>query len=351
MLLLCVGCYALDTSELPPCGQQADCADTHVCSGGACVLPHPDEVACGNGRVEFDEVCDDGDRGLGACKVDCSERCGDALYLNGDGNVYVHDNVQVAHHGLVIGTPRTLQVWFYPDLPENGPVAWTLMAKQSGESGNSLRIDLDRSASSGAVQAALLIDGQKLVSMELPRPAWYHMAFVLTRSGDDLVVTPYLNGQTQVSGRAGIPFSEIQDGDFIVGAAGKKTEGAPRAFIGFIANLSFTNRAVYTEDFLPPYPFGWHGHPWIGEEGYTQAYWTLENGVGGVHAPSGNRVYWGPSSLWYPLWLDDGFELAPADLRCIPGAQCGDGLKAPYESCDDGNNFDSDGCSASCRVE
>jgi cysteine-rich repeat protein len=30
---------------------------------------------------------------------------------------------------------------------------------------------------------------------------------------------------------------------------------------------------------------------------------------------------------------------------------CGDGLNAGFYACDDGNNFDGDGCSANCTLE
>jgi len=39
---------------------------------------------------------------------------------------------------------------------------------------------------------------------------------------------------------------------------------------------------------------------------------------------------------------------APA---CVAGAVCGDGVQAAWEQCDDGNNYDNDGCSSQCAAD
>ena len=37
------------------------------------------------------------------------------------------------------------------------------------------------------------------------------------------------------------------------------------------------------------------------------------------------------------------------ELDCTVGPYCGDGIKAPWEICDDGNNVNGDGCDADCE--
>jgi len=44
-------------------------------------------------------------------------------------------------------------------------------------------------------------------------------------------------------------------------------------------------------------------------------------------------------------------ELGPYQIRVVTEGVCGDGIFGNAEACDDGNNMDGDGCSASCTVE
>ena len=350
VLLVLSACFGLDKSAFPVCETETDCAETHVCVESICVLPDPDDIACGNGRVEQGEVCDDGLHLRGACEPDCSQTCGEAVFFDGSGKVFVADRfAQGAFHGLVVGTPTTKQVWFYPEFPAQGPVAWTLLVKKAGASGNRLQIDLDRQDGAGAVRASLRIDNRLAASVDLPGAAWYHLSFEMDRSGADVVVTPYLNGQQGTVGRVTTELSETQDGVMVLGAADTRANGADRAFVGFVAGLSLTNRVVHGRDFVPIYPFVWHGHPWLGEDDYSQAFYRLDEALGITHGPSNNRVYWGSTSQFNPLWIDDGYELGFADPNCLPGGRCGDGQKSIFEACDDGNTEGGDECKANCR--
>ncbi len=55
----------------------------------------------------------------------------------------------------------------------------------------------------------------------------------------------------------------------------------------------------------------------------------------------GNGLYNG-NHVWPPQLCCEN------ELDCDVGAYCGDGIKAPWELCDDGNNVDGDGCEADC---
>ncbi|MFH1759089.1 MAG: DUF4215 domain-containing protein [Patescibacteria group bacterium] len=53
-------------------------------------------------------------------------------------------------------------------------------------------------------------------------------------------------------------------------------------------------------------------------------------------------------------WVEEGGGgiCNPDSCMCeIPPAECGDGIVTPPEECDDNNNIDGDGCSATCQIE
>jgi uncharacterized protein (TIGR03382 family) len=65
----------------------------------------------------------------------------------------------------------------------------------------------------------------------------------------------------------------------------------------------------------------------------------------------------GQMQVSWSLTSDAVFELGGWNLDdvCLVGLsklpKCGDGILDPDEQCDDGNDFDGDGCSSDCKLE
>ena len=242
------GCFDLDMQLYTECETQEACADGLVCASGYCITPSPDQIACGNGRIEADEVCDDGDTlNTAPCFSDCSKLCR-SLDLDGQSGVAVNDNDNLKT-GLIAGAPASVQIWIRPNFPQGQTFEWTLLSKEPDPGGDPVRIDLKRTSADQPPRAVMLIRDQVAASIELP------------------------------------------------------------------------NEQVWTN-------------------------------IGAPHAQSGGRLMWNPNGgAYYPLWLDEGFKLATVEPQCAHGFECGDGVRAPYEECDDGNTQSGDGCSAKCHDE
>ena len=351
-LIVVLGCYDLQMDAYTPCVNQGQCIEGEVCALGYCVPPHPDLIACGNGRLEEGEVCDDGDAlATGECNEDCSRRCV-ALHLDGVVSVGVNESGIGGLQGAFAGAPRTWQFWVQPLIPDTGAFQWTLLSKEPAGAGNRMRITVERATTEGLADAVLWFAGQEASRLTLAQgAAWYHLAYVVTATEAATAVQPYLNGLPQDPSTLSFVFDETQTGDLYLGAHPPLDGPSSGRFKGYITGFSIGTAALYSGTFRPATSFEWQ-QPWPQQDGYYHAFWNTPTKLGAEHEPSRGRVYWGAAAgAWYPLWLDAGFRVVADAPWCVQGQRCGDGVKAAFEACDDGNEEDGDGCSQTCHLE
>ncbi len=386
MILLVTGCFDLDLSAYQTCTTRDECSDEQVCSAGYCILPNDDVERCGDGKIQDGEDCDDRNRdNTDACLNNCqAAACGDgvlrtdvdgnnagfevcddgddlptgtcnstcklncvSMWFDGEKSVGVNeDMIGWSGQVLVGGAPRTFEFWLNPDFPNSGPIDWTIFAKQPDGEAPNLRVDIKRGRESGVITGNFLIQNQAVATIPVPETGWFHLAFTVQAIAGDMAVTPYLNGRTgDVFTKQGLAhFGEQTTGDVYVGQRPGQLEVREHRYRGAIAAITIHNGVFYNDTFVPPNPYQWY------IPGHTLSWHSLA--LGAVHEPSGGRVYWGAAAGgWGPFWLDDGFETVAEAPWCVMGWQCGDGIQADFEACDDGNNDDNDGCSRTCHRE
>ena len=346
------GCFDLDMRLYTECETQEACVDGLVCASGYCVTPAPDQIACGNGRIEAEEVCDDGDTlSTAPCFADCSKLCR-SLDLDGQSGVAINDDGTLKT-GLIAGAPASVQIWIRPNFPQGQTFEWTLLSKEPDPGGDPVRIDLTRTSAGEPPMAVMLIRDQVTASIELPHEqVWTNIAFEMSEDANQTTVTPYLNGRPGIPKTLQMTFAEeeAQTGDLYLGSRSPNEPGASYRYLGQIGGLGMSKALVFNGPDRPETTITWHVET-PQPDGYVSVPWKTTN-IGEQHGPSGDRLMWRPhQGHFYPLWLDEGFKLATVEPQCVHGFQCGDGVRAPYEECDDGNTQSGDGCSAKCHRE
>ena len=280
------------------------------CDAGACL-----DSRCGDGIVDPDagERCDDAN----AARCDGCEAC-------------------IPRQTLVIGPGATTTgspTW----VPGGSLFTLELWANITGDGallgiGGTLEDDFaSLDVSEGRVRFGFELGDGTRIRAVAPAPlaaGWHHIAGVRF---DAQGAALYVDGELVAAVREPIDNTGL-DG---TGAIWIGSEGSQPAAAATIDDVRVSSIARYNASFAPPLA--------LGTDADTIAWYPFDDDVPGtVVDQSGNgRTLTIPAST-----------LAPDACRDAPTAgACGDGERASWEACDDGNLDEGDGCDARCKLE
>jgi cysteine-rich repeat protein len=288
-----------------------------ACVDGACAAPF-----CGDELVQTDlrETCDDGNDA--AC--DGCEDCVDLRVLGTTARSVVTPSAPPA----IVAVDVVAEAWV---LPEEGDGPWF------GVGALDSTAQLHVGAAGGRIYAemALGTGAPNRVRVVAPTPAvagvWYHVA--ASRFGLRNLVL-WVNGQPVASGRTTGAETALRPTRGVwIGSDGTLPLTTPLRMSG----LRVTLATRYTSPFLPP--------RFLPEpDGAVVAQYPLNEREGDVARDAS----------------DTNGTIRVTDRRhesdtCFGASStayvCGDGVRAPWEACDDGNNVSGDGCSEDCQIE
>jgi cysteine-rich repeat protein len=311
--------------------------------GPAWVLNAPDCEAgsiCGDGVREGDEACDDGNLDDGdGCSATCSEEpdgCGSAYQTGSASGLATIQNS--AGSAFDLGTSWSITSWLYvPEVVGANPAFL-----QTSEQNVDCNV-LDLGVRAGGQIAAHVHAGNtslncgggansyhSVETLSMGLAAWHHVAFVK----DETTMRAYVDGalDNTVTNAFNIDM-KAPPRDLKIGRAGgyTGTQNPVR-----LADLTFWSSAIGEEQVGELAACA--GCPVSNDDDLFARIHFDEGGGVLAHDETGN----------HPVLIDEAavqWEEGPA---CTEGAECGDGIQASWEACDDGNLDDGDGCSASC---
>lgn len=166
-------------------------------------------------------------------------------------------------------------------------------------------------------------------NVQLPLDTWSHVAVSRTGLASG---TLYVNGELAgaLAGELDTRSIDDTDGTIWFGSESRVTPVAAR-----IDEYRLSNNVRYGARFNPPRS--------MSSDGNTIALYRFDEGVGATlrDAVTGSTTV-----------LTGGAFTASSCLGVSPEAyDCGDGVLAPWEQCDDGDGATGDGCSPECRIE
>lgn len=307
-----------------------ECTGSAVCTGGQCVVE-----PCGNGQLDPGEQCDDGNMLMCDGCEDCESHA--ALDLSDPSAV-----VCTSESTPSVST-WTVETWVrFNELYQQGPgqlIAGRLSSYPESENTKVTQVlyvkwtDAGAGTPTGYRFRARFEDASDvdyiLTSFSLVQPGiWYHVAFVRADGSRKLFVNGYLEAE---AGPGGVPYGG--SGVHCLGAYASNDALSPN---GYVDEYRVSNAVRYSSEFTPK-----RRHE---PDEQTVILWHFDEGTGMTAADA--------SGAGHDLtmdnvikWTSDTCYGSPAD-----SAVCGDGKKAVWEDCDDGNTIDGDGCSATCSL-
>lgn len=330
------------------------CGSGSVCTGGTCVLQicTPNTAFCEGAQRRSCNGDGTGSTLLETCAAGCSAgvcqgpRCGDNIVqtANGetcdDGNDTTCDGCESCNalHFYQVTASSTLGS--SPDY-QVGTNDFTIEAWVNGEETATLfgvgRTNTDDylyvGVSGGRLFAEMkLVAGTAAIRATtadvVPMNRWRHVA--VTRIAQRGLIL-WVDGAPLASAWLTQDFTSIDNNQLGLWLG---TDGVQTPARMFFDEVRFSNSARYTRPFLPSRT--------LGTDGSTIAYYPLNGGAGttlrDASTPARDIVISGS-------WRPDNCLGAASSYRC------GDGTRAGWEACDDGNTTDGDGCSAQCQVE
>jgi cysteine-rich repeat protein len=303
--------------------EKTDCGDGKWCVAGVCSV----KSSCGDGKVDSGETCDDGNAFL----CDSCEACG----LR---HAAVSPRSQPANLATTLTGDATVELWIRRDGngPGSSPVwdVW-LDAWVNAADGSYQGVQVGTSKSSHSVNGVSMVAGSLEVMIggarfdfAQPVNGWTHVAAVRQGSTCRAFAQGALLGSAACSPAVPILPKQTMTLGWQDGKQGVFESK------GGIDEVRISNTARYQGNFLPARRFE--------PDASTLALWHLDEGQG---LQSGNAAS-GPGLTFSATgWEKDGCYGQSA------AALCGDGARAQWESCDDGNKNPNDGCTATCQLE
>ena len=231
-------------------------------------------LGCGNGFIEGEEQCDDGNVASGdSCSATCETEGRHALRFDG------HDDSAVVSPTSVLSLEDsfTAELWFMLDASPDGRRRALLRKGWSSSANYALWVQGDRRVfcGFGSDRDSRTVTSSDTVSVG----EWHHIA--MTYDGDEIHL--YLDGASQgrEDARGG---PDANGGPLWIGAySGGDSE---QRFQGLIDEVRISRGVLYESDgFEPP------EHPRLGEE--TVALWHFDEGSGDIavdHGPESLRA-------------------------------------------------------------
>ena len=305
-----VGCEHTTVADATACGEDK------VCLGGTCVVGF-----CGDGVVGAGESCDDGDKAL----CDGCEGCQERAFVGGKTAGWLEG----PHVSL--GKAGTVELWM-----KRPTVAGVLIAQDVGGAPADGSADWAiRVLADGRLQATLGWKGVAIqyqaVGAVAADGAWHHVAACFDAAAVRIFVDGHLAGAAPVA--PGL--THLDGGSFV--SVGGWGDGSGSAADFAIDEIRLSKEVRYTTDFTPPRRFE--------VDAKTVALWHLDEGNG----TSATDATAAKAAL--KLHAGAGWHADACYGQVAEGAACGDGTKALWEACDDGDSDDGDGCNAVCEAE
>ena len=285
------------------------------CEEGECV-----SSPCGNGELDEGESCDDGND----LTCDGCEECGVRYVLLADGvpGHYIEVIDEAAGTPLdLFNTPFTVEGWYRTQAGEDGI---GLHKRGSDDQGWSFEVNNNK------IQARVHGKFEHVLAYAIATAGWVHVAWVY----DGLYSRIFVAGK-EVSSML-FPTIMLKTDAKLIIAADVDAEGSVTGYDkGRLDELRISSVARYVEDFPPP-----RRHV---ADGDTVAIWHFDEG-------SGFKVYDVSANAFKGTAMGMQWEADDCYGSLVGSAVCGDGTKALWEECDDGNMEDGDGCSGGCLV-
>jgi len=296
--------------------QVQDCADTsQVCVDGACKTQ-----TCGDGHLDpSTEECDDNNQS----SCDGCEACEERYYFA----TAKDQGAQRVDNGLIV-TTFTVEFWLKTAVATRivshmVTGTWKGWAIQAGPDGVIFWINAGGTATTNVTFAQVGV---------FPAGSWHHVA--VTYEGG--VVKVFADGQLKASGNL-TAFTAPTGAPFSVGAYNWSTDGASYQNASReIDEVRFSNVVRYDSLFTPARR--------LEPDANTMGLWHFDEGSGTAakDASANGRDL---SVLTGAGWKEDEcYGVAPDATRC------GDGKKAAWEACDDGDADNQDGCMDTCTI-
>lgn len=169
------------------------------------------------------------------------------------------------------------------------------------------------------------VDGTQLSIVD----EWVH--FAATFDSQTMTRKLWIGGQLKKSTQAPSPLLSSQATATYIGRLNENM-GAYKPYHGLIGWFKVSDVIRYSHTFVPTIEH-------LPDPNTVALYLFQELNGDSLLDSSGNGNH---GIIHGAVWNED----APF---CIDGGVCGDGIKASWEQCDDGNNVDGDGCSSSCK--
>jgi len=301
-------------------GSLISCDDADDCTADGC-LP---ATGCTHTNMANGTAC--GEAGWGCFNGLCMAfPCGS---LSFDGaNDYI--DVTDASDLRLVGTSFTVEAWVYMDDYTGDWMGYVASKLDGYWLGWRLAV-VGKASGVGVGKLDFSFFSSKIVqsSSKVPLKQWSHVAGTYDLPSQS--VRLWINGEqvgTATVSPVASSTSPVRLGKCALGSELLHWKG-------LLDDIRVSSVVRYTAEFVPS--------PNLAADLDTVALWRFNDGSGSTASDSSGKGHAG--TLNGPTWSTE----APA---CIAGAVCGDGKKAAWEQCDDGNTTSGDGCASTCIKE
>ena len=312
-----------------------DSYDTCWCGESIC---EPGEAVCNGDIATFCDACGSGyvDGGVN-CAIQGKECAGGECIFPADCNSLIFDGGDVVtvnpHTWSGSLSEFTVEAWI-SSITSNQQAYARLIARTvdcgAGNSSFSLYVE------PGSTEVRLFVctdPGSASIGISGALPDgfwngdWHHIAATWSSGGMARVfIDGKLAGETTAkSGTIKKPGLPLHIGGM---------PGFQQYFKGKIGGVRLSSSVRYNGNFTPQNE--------LEADAQSMDVWEFTTGQGSVAYEGSDNGHDG--TINGATWSDDG----PA---CSEGGVCGDGVKASWEQCDDGNNDGGDGCTSDCYLE
>jgi len=320
-------------------GDGYDTVEDCTLKGKTCFAGECAEITCGNGKLEPEkgEECDDANAKL----CDGCESCQRRMLLN----LKAKDALVCTPAGTPKSSKWTLELWVkFDSLPSIGDTYH--VASRTDKQANphlTQAIDLVWKDDADPATSGFRFRGLQNANTwwtttsvtsksNIKAGTWNHVAF----SHDSTYLWLWVNGQPEGVVKNLLAVGTYEPSYSCLGNLYPGTNGH-QSPLGYVDEVRLSSSVRYSRPFQPERRYE--------PDADTLALWHFDEGIGATAADAtgnGHVVSVTGSAAWA---VDDCYGAAAG------GAACNDGVKAPWEECDDGNKTAGDGCSASCTIE